>query len=270
MRRPWISTLTRCPPATGSRPRSMTSRPTTRELGTRLGDSGARRPAATSGRLRGGDDVLPGLDDADLLARDLLRRPAEDRVVEVDLADHGDVASITFVASQRPPIPTSMTPTSTASSARCAKAIAVMSSKNVTGARRRRHAPRRARRSERASASTSGGPTRRPRGDRTQADHDPLTHVVEVRRHVGAGAQPDRLEHRGRDPDRRALAVRPGHVDAAVRGCGSPSSATSSRMPSRSGPSARPARAERIERPPVGAGPDDAHASTTPNAASRA
>ena len=42
------------------------------------------------------------------------------------------VESTTLVASQVPPIPTSMTPTSTGASANALKAIAVISSKKVT------------------------------------------------------------------------------------------------------------------------------------------
>ena len=132
MRRPRMSTVTRCPPATGSRPMSTRSRPTTTGV------------APTSSAARATIAVTPGVCAADTTWLDALMMPTFSPATSSGVSPSiewsrstspmtATSAATTLVASQRPPSPTSITPTSTASSARCASAMAVSSSKKVTG-----------------------------------------------------------------------------------------------------------------------------------------
>ena len=110
------------------------------ELGTLPGHGRADLDRAPDQHLRGlvllgrqhGDRVR--LDDPGLLPGDLAQRVAEvGHVVQPDRRHHDDRPSATLVESQVPPIPTSMTATSTGASAKAANPIAVRTSKNDSG-----------------------------------------------------------------------------------------------------------------------------------------
>ena len=130
-------------------------------------------------------------------------------VIEADVVMAPATGVMTFVASNRPPRPTSMTATSTPARRNSSNAIAV-----VDFEERRRHGQRAARpaadrRSSRTSSATScsvGGIDRARRRSRT------LGQVGEMRRDVARGPDAGGDERRVRHRGHRALAVGAGDV----------------------------------------------------------
>ena len=122
-------------------------------------------------------------------------------------------ASMTFVASQRPPRPASTTATSTPASASRAYAAAVSASNCVTRVAGLERAI-----DELGGRPRAGGRRREPlRRDVGAVDADALGEGDEVRREVRAGAHAVVREERRDHPRRRGLAVRADDVDRAER-----------------------------------------------------
>jgi hypothetical protein len=206
----------------GSRPRGLSSGsprhcPRTPPSPRPPGRPPTPRPADRGLRLAGhpaDHDRPPGLDDSGLLGRDRPERVSQQLAVIQPI----DVMTLTsgstmFVASSRPPRPTSMTLTSQRFLANWRNAIAVMNSKKVGRSPESRPLVRSRR--PRAAARDEGGDLLL--GEDRAVDLDALPEAHEVRRRVEAGplarrAQ-DRLEHRGH----RALPVRAGDMDAGDR-----------------------------------------------------
>jgi hypothetical protein len=161
--------------------------------------------------------VRPVLDDADLLPRDLLGRVAEHRVVEVDLADDGDVR-IDDVRRVPPPTEADLDDADV---------------DGLVGEVRERHRGHQLEERHRMRVAAVALDRRVVHQARERLDL--LVHLGE---HLGAiGRSPTRMRSRTSwrcgetyvpvrrpiasssaddDPDRRALAVRAGDVDGAV------------------------------------------------------
>ena len=112
-----------------------------------------------------------------------------------------------FVASRRPPSPTSRMATSTPAARKISSAAAVVASKNVGGAGS-------------AMAASSVSPMTRSSSsaaDRRAVDGEPLFEIDQMRGGVAAGPVPGRsqrpFEHRRDGP----LSVRPGDGEGAIR-----------------------------------------------------
>ena len=193
-------------PARAARPRPRAS------IGWPRNASAASRAPPTTGSacsatrraplVVGQDDRRAGLDDGELLARDLLARVAEDvGVLETRRSSARRRARrATFVASSRPPRPASTTATSTPRSAKSASAAAVSASNCVAPPPR---PPARTRAT--ARSNDSGSVSRRSCQPLTCGDVYAPT------------SSPSRAQQRRDRARRRRLAVRADDVDRRER-----------------------------------------------------
>ena len=166
--------------------------------------------------LVGQDRDRVGLDDPGLLARDGRdvgpRYSAWSSATGVTTATR---ASATLVASHMPPMPTSITATSTGASAKSAYAMPTMTSKKLIGT----SLPA-------STICTYGsdvvvGLDEALGADRLAVEHDPLPDRLQVRAGESADAQAEPAQQLVDHPRRRRLAVGAGHLDdgyRAVRG----------------------------------------------------